>query len=263
MKKLLLMVLMFSWAFGFNYNGVWINKSAYQYNDPIKLQIKRERVTPFLYRNSKLVKLKTKKSTNTGVGLYEAWGFGYKNLVLFIKPINKNTIKVYEKKIDTNKKVVISRSFIFKRKNAIIKSIKKRFIGNWSSTDSFSAISKLTVRLLDGKVFVRAWRNTPRGQIPLGIARAKFYNNKLHITWYKGNLVVNATITGLNYNAQTNRYKTLKLYLKAKNLNNNLTNTQTIYFKKNSIDLPRPMYDGIRKHIKLGPVDINLLINSY
>lgn len=261
MKKIILLLsIFFASAFGYNYSGTWVNKSSYRYNDPTTLKISGTTITPYLSRSGQSVKLKAKKATPTGTGLYEAWGFGAKNLVLYIKPINSRQIKVYEKKIDTARKTVVTRSFIFAKKVPVTRNIKKRFLGNWKSNSAFSAISKLTIRDVDGNLYVRAWRNTPRGQRALGLARAKFYNNALHITWYKGNLVVNATIKGLNYNAKKNRYRTLQLSLSAKNINTGLTNRQTIYFSKKHL---RPTPRPIKKHIKVGPVDINLLINSY
>ena len=264
MKKIILLLsVLFASAFGYNYSGTWINKSESRYNDPIKLKITGTTISPFIKRGSQQVRLKAKKATQTGTGLYEAWGFGAKNLVLYIKPLNSTKIKVYEKKIDTDRKIVISRSFIFVKKGSVVKRIKKRFVGNWRSSSNFSAISKLTIREADGGIYVRAWKNGPRGVKPLGTAKAKYYNNALHITWYKGNLVVNATIKGLNYNAKTNRYRTLQLYISAKNINNGLTNRQTIYLKRARVGIPEPRFNPYKKHIKIGPVDVNLLINSY
>ena len=253
-------------AFGYNYSGTWVNKSTSKYNDPVILKINGTTVSPYIKRGNQRIKLKSKNATNTGNGLYEAWGFGVKNLVLYIKPINSTKIKIYEKKINTSNRTVITRSFIFAKKMGVTKSIKKRYIGNWRSTGAFSAISKLTVRNVDGNLYIRAWKNTPRGQKALGLARAKYYGNALHITWYKGNLVVNATIKGLNYNSNTNRYRTLQLDLRAKNINTGLTNRQTINFRRGKINIGRPIYREdrpIRKHLKIGPVDVNLLINSY
>jgi len=261
MKKIILLLMLSAISvFGFNYNGTWINKSVAKYNDPIKLNISANNIAPYLKRGNKIVKLKTKKSTNVGTGLFEAWGFGYKNLVLYIKPINSQKIKVYEKKIDTQKKIVITRSFIFMKKSTYNNRLKKAFIGNWESTDQFSAISKLNIRVVNNKIYVRAWKQSLNRERPLGLAQAKYYNNKLHITWYRGDLVVNATISGFNYNSNNNRYQTLKLFLKAKNINSGLENRQVIYLKKRVLKpTPRP----IQKHIKVGPIDINMLLNSY
>ena len=265
-RVLLLLAALAVSAFGYNYNGTWVNKSTSKYNDPVVLKISGTTISPFIKRGSKRVKLKSKSATSTSNGLYEAWGFGDKNLVLYIKPINSVKIKVYEKKINTSKRTVVTRSFIFTKKGAATKSVKKRYVGNWRSSGAFSAISKLTVRNVDGQLYVRAWKNTPRGQKALGLARAKYYGNALHITWYKGNLVVNATIKGYNYNSRTNRYRTLQLNLNAKNINTGLTNRQTINFKRGKIHIKHPIYRedrAIRKHLKIGPVDVNLLINSY
>jgi len=265
MKKiLLLLTTLAASAFAYNYSGTWTNQSEYRYNDPIKLKINGNTITPFLNRDDQIVKLRAKNSTNTATGLYEAWGFGVKNLVLYIKPINNTKIKVYEKKIDTARKTVVTRSFIFAKKVNIVRNIKKRYIGNWKSSSNFSAISKLTIRNAGNKLYVRAWKNTPNGQRPLGLARAKYYNNRLHITWYRGNLVVNATIRGLNYNSERNRYETLELNLSAKNISTGLTNRQTIYFtKKHHNTNIQPPIHTMKKHIKVGPIDINLLLNSY
>ncbi len=262
MKRVfLLLAVLAASAFGFNYSGTWVNKSSYKYNDPIKLKISGTAITPYLYRDEHIVKLKRKNATKTGTGLFEAWGFGAKNLVLYIKPINSTKIKVYEKKIDTNRKIVVTRSFIFRKKGAVNSNIKNRYVGNWKSTGAFSAISKLTIRKVDNQLYVRAWKNTGGGQRPLGLARAKYYSNALQITWYKGNLVVKAKITGMNYNPSTKKYQTLKLDLRAKNLNSGIENRQTIYFSRNR-EIYAPV-KPIRKRIKLGPLDINLLINSY
>ena len=265
-KILLLLSALAVLAFGYNYNGTWINKSESKYNDPIVLKISGTTISPYIKRGEQRVKLKSKNATSTGNGLYEAWGFGVKNLVLYIKPINSSKIKVYEKKINTSKRTVVTRSFIFTKKASITKSIKKRYVGNWKSSDAFSAISKLTVRNVEGNLYVRAWKNTPRGQKALGLAKAKYYGNALHLTWYKRNLVVNATIRGLNYNSRTNRYRTLQLDLRAKNINTGITNRQIINFRRGNINISRPIYredKPIRKHLKIGPVDVNLLINSY
>ena len=259
-RVLLIFTLMFSWAFAYNYSGIWINKSESRYNDPIKLKIQNHTITPFLKRGSQNIRLKSKNATDTGTGLFEAWGFGAKNLVLYIKPINSSKIKVYEKKIDTDRKIVITRSFIFVKQANIIKKLKKRFIGNWRSSNPLSAVSKLTIRLIDNNIYIRAWRKTAYGIEPLGVAKAKFYNNTLHISWYKNNLIANATIKGLNYSSLENRYNTLKLDLRIENADSGLVNREIIYFKRAKFKDFQKRY---KKHIKVGPVDVNLLINSY
>jgi hypothetical protein len=248
-----------SLAFGYNYNGFWKNSSITSYNDPIVLKINGNRVSPILERGEKRVALKTKVATNVGSGLFEVWGYGYKNLVLFIKPINSTKVRVIAKKVDTKRKRVITKSFVFVKKSPP-QSIRKRFIGNYISSSNFSAIKKITVREVDGKLFVRAWKNTRYGLKPLGVARAKLYNNRLHLTWNRGNLMVEATIKGYNYSSKINRYRNLELRVKATNLDTNLTNSQTIQLARRSVSVPpQPIY----RKFKIGPVDVNLMINSY
>ena len=260
MKRVIFLLAVFaSMAFGFNYNGVWKNVSATNYNDPILLKISGHKVTPILKKRNKRVSLKAKEATNVGCGLYEAWGHGYRNLVLLIKPINSYKLKVIAKKINTKAKKIHTKTFIFTKKRPP-QSIKKRFIGNYKSTTNFTAIKKITIREVDGKLFVRAWRHTRYGLEPLGVAKAKFYNNKLHLTWSKGNLVVEATIRGYNYSPSLKRYKNLELDVKATNIKNGLTNRQIIQLRRVNVDVPqRPVY----KRVKIGPVDVNLMINSY
>ncbi len=282
MKRVILLLTIFAaYAFGFNYNGTWINRSDSSYNDPIKLEIEGTRVRPSIQRGAKVFTLKSKQATQLQSGLYEAWGFGPKNLVLYIRPINSNKIKVVEKKIYTNKKKVYTKSFIF-TKNRPIQSIRKRYIGKFRSTSRFSALSRVVIRDVDGKLFVRAWRKTRNGIKPLGVARAKLYGNKLHISWNRRGLVVNATIRGYNYNSSNNRFRNLELNLKATNLNSGLTNRQTIQLKRGvtpmpkreiysrpiNKPMPKPIYTApnprlIHKRVKIGPVDVNLMINGY
>jgi len=261
MKRFFLIIAMLSvWAFGYNYSGTWINKSETNYNDPVRLIIKGKNVKPILKRGSKRVALKGKNTTNVGNGLFEAWGYGYKNLVLYIKPINSTKLRVTAKKIDLNKKRVITKSFIFKKKSNPTIGIRKRFVGNFKSMSNFSAIKKITIREVDGRLFVRAWKNTANGVKPLGVARAKLYDNKLHMTWNRGNLVVSATIKGYNYNSNKRRYNNLELSIKATNLNTGLTNRQTIQLKRGFIAVtPQPIY----RKMKIGPVDVSFMINSY
>ena len=260
MKKVLLLLTIFaSLAFGYNYNGVWKNASATEYNDPVILKIKNNKVSPILKKRDRRVALKSKATTNVGSGLFEAWGHGQKNLVLFIKPINNRKLRVIAKKIDTQRKRVITKSFIF-TKNRPPKSIRKKYIGNYKSLSNFSAIKKVAIREVDGKLFVRAWKNTRNGLKPLGVARAKLYNNKLHMTWNRCNLMVEATIKGYNYNSRVNRYRNLELNIKATNLNTGLTNRQTMQLRRGSVIVPP---QPIRRRIKIGPVDVNLMINSY
>ena len=245
--------------FGYNFNGVWVNKSGAKYNDPIKLAIKGSYVTPFIKRGNKIYKLKQKRATNIGgKELFEAWGFGYKNLVLLIKPINRFKIKVIAKKIDTKAKKVVTKSFIFSNRQKVINSIKKsRFIGNWVGGNQFSALSRVAIRLENGKLLVKAWRPSNRGDIYIGSSIAKIRGNKLFATWHKDNLVINANFTGIG--VINNRYKKLKVNISAKNLTNGLSNWQTMYLIKSKPNISKPQI----RHIKVGPVDINLLINSY
>jgi len=260
MKKFFLVLTVFVVnLFGYNYNGNWINKSGANYNDPIKLIIKGNKVKPILIRGERRVALKSKVATNVGNGLFEAWGHGYKNLVLFIKPVNRYKLRVTAKKIDVDKKRVLTKVYTFVKKGIITPGIRKRFTGNFRSTSGFSAIKKISIREVDGKLFVRAWKNTPNGVRPLGVARAKLYDNKLHITWNRANLVVKATVRGYNYNAFNNRYNNLELSIKATNLNSGFINRQTMQLKRGSVDVLQPIY----KNIKIGPVDVNLMINSY
>jgi hypothetical protein len=261
MKKVLLLLTVFaSMAFGYNFNGTWKNASQSGYNDPVVLKItNNNKVSPVLKRGARRVALKSKSTTNVGNALYEAWGHGQKNLVLLIKPINSRKLRVIAKKIDTKRKRVITKKFIFVKKLAP-QNIRKRYTGNYISSSNFSAIKKIAIREVDGKLFVRAWKNTRNGLRALGVAKAKIYNNRLHITWNRANLEVVATIKGYNYSKNRNRYRNLELYVKATNLNNGLVNTQTIQLKRGSISVPpQPLY----KRIKIGPVDVNLMINSY
>ncbi len=262
MKRVIFLVAMFaSLAFGYNYNGVWKNSNIANYNDPIVLKINGNSVKPILKRGDRRVALKSKVATNVGNGLFEAWGYGYKNLVLFIKPINKRKLRVVAKKIDTQRKRVITKSFVFVKKSPPV-SVRKRYIGNYRSTSNFSAIKKIAIREVDGRLFVRAWKNTRDGLRPLGVARAKLYNNRLHMTWNRGDLVVDATIRGYNYSSRLNRYKNLELNIKATNLNTGLTNRQTIQLSRGGVHVP-PQPQPIHRRFKIGPVDVNLMINSY
>jgi len=247
--------------FSYNFSGTWTNTNTARYNDPVKLEISGNNVTPFIKRGQRVYKLKQKSATNIGnVELFEAWGFGYKNLVLLIKPINASKIRVVEKKIDVNKKRVITRSFVFKNSKRVdVKPIKRRFVGNWRGGNRFSALSRLSIRMDGNNALVSAWRPTNRGDKYMGSTIAKLRNGKLHTTWERGNLVVNATITGYNYDRRTNRYDKLKVDIKATNTANGLSNWQTLYLVKNRPNIDRPTI----RHFKIGPVDINLLTNSY
>ncbi len=267
MKRVILTIVMFiTYAFGFNYSGTWINKSDISYNDPIKLKIENRSIRPIIKRGDKIVALKKKETTIVGNELYEAWGFGSKNLVLLIKPITKNKIRVIEKKIYTNKKVIYTKSFLFVRKEPII-NIKKRYLGNYRSSSSFSAISRISIKEIDGELFVRGWKKGRYKDRPLGIAKAKLYNNKLHITWRKKDLIVSATIKGYNYNPNNNKFRNLQLDIKERDINSELTNRQTIQLKRGLVKFPPRVVtqspQSIYKKFKIGPVDVNLMINSY
>jgi len=264
MKKIMLLfIVTLSMAFGFNFNGTWINKSATKYNDPVKLKITNSNVVrPYIKRSGGIAKLKAKRATKVGNELYEAWGFGNKNLVLLIKPINKYKIRVIAKKIDVANKKIITKSFIFAnaaRQNYI--TYKKRYIGTWRSTSSFSALSKISISQENGALYIKAWKRDRYGIRYMGKSKANVINGKLKTTWQRGNLYVSATISGYKLD-RYGKYKTIKMNLRATNLVTDITNSQTIYF--NRISSPTPNINKPQiKHIKVGPLDINLLIKSY
>jgi len=263
MKKIVLIItLLLTSVFGFNYNGTWVNNSPTNNNDPIQLKITNSNVTPYIKRGTHLAKLKTKKATNTGRGLFEAWGYKNRNLALFIKPINSYTIKVYAKKINVAKHRIVTKTFIFKNKGrqSVIRT-KKRYAGSWVNQSPFSAISRLRIKQQNGKVIVKAWRPTRFGEQYLGAATARVKGGKLYLNWKRDSISVKANITGLNYNSKRGRYNKLKLNLTAYNSRNGVTSSQTIYLRRSN-DLPdygRPL----NKRIKIGPLDINIMTNSY
>ena len=244
---------------------MWVNQGKVQYNDPIKFSIKNGSITPFIKRGTRVAKLKTKKATNTGVGLFEAWGFRNKNLALFFKPINSYTLKVYVKKIDVSKRVIYTKTFLFKNQARLNnRVVKKRYVGIWKNNTPFSPISKLRITKKGNDLIVKAWRPTENGPLYLGAAKARIKGNKLYLTWKQRGILVNATITGMKYDSINNRYNQLKLYIKAKNLRTGLSSEQTIYLNRhhkrhNVPQTGRP----VSKHYKVGPLDVNLLINSY
>jgi hypothetical protein len=256
MKRVFLLIAILSaWAFGYNYSGTWVNKSATNYNDPVKLVITGTKVKPFIRRGEDSAALKVKNATNVGSGLFEAWGHGGKNLILFIKPINSYKLRVIAKKIDVNRKKILTKSFIFAKKGAVTVSMKKRFVGNYKGGNSFSAINKLSIRLVDGQLFVRAWKRRNGTLVPLGVARAKLYNNRLHITWNKGGLVVDATIRGYNFSSSSNRYRNLELSINATNLNNGLSNSQTMQLRRARVSVPsHPVYREPRRVHRIRPI---------
>ncbi len=265
MKRIiLLLTFLISSTFAYNYNGTWINQSSTTFNDPVKLTIKNGYVTPYIKRGSQVAKLKSKKATNTGTGLFEAWGFRTKNLALFIKPINSYKIKVYAKKIDVDKRAIYTKTFIFTNKTRLsTKRIKNRYVGVWKTNSPFSAISKLRIEKRGNDLIVKAWRPTAEGPLYLGAAKARVKGKKLYLNWKRRHLAVSAVISGLQYDSRHNRYNQLKLYIKAKNLRSGLVSEQTIYLKRRHT-AQSPIYrETTQKHYKVGPLDINLLINSY
>jgi len=262
-KIVFISTLLISSVFGYNYNGTWVNKSPTNNNDPIQLKITNSNVTPYVKRGANIAKLKTKKATNTGTGLFEAWGYKNRNLAIFIKPINSYTVKVYVKKINVAKKRMATKSFIFKNKSRLNHiNTKKRYSGSWVNQSPFSAISRLNIVQKNGKIVVKAWRPTRYGEQFLGTSTAKVKGSKLYLNWKRNNMSVKANISGLNYNSKKNRYNKLKLSLTAYNSRNGVSSSQTIYLRRVANRLPnigRPM----SKHIKVGPLDINIMTNSY
>ncbi len=234
MKRILILLGMLSFlAFGYNFNGNWINKGEPNYNDPVKLVIKNGQISPMLTRPSGLVKLKTKTATRVSNGYFEVWGFGNKSIALLIKPINSNKIRVIAKKINLNKRKVYTKSFIFARKRA--RSNGRPFIGRYHSRSNnlFTAISKVQIYKENGRLYVKAWRNTPRGERALGIARAVLKGNRLYMRWERRDIFVKANIQGLNRNGQ-NRFKRIRLNIIARNLRTDISNSQTIILRRNN-----------------------------
>ncbi len=265
MKKIVLLItFLMSSIFAYNYNGVWVNQNRVGYNDPIKISIKNGVVTPFIKRGQRVAKLKSKKATNTGNGLFEAWGFRNKNLALFIKPINNYTLKVYAKKIDVRKRVIYTKTFTFKNRSRLLsKQVLNRYIGVYKNSSPFSAISKINIVKNGNNLIVKAWRRVDNEEHYLGAAKAKVVGKKLYLRWKKGNILVRATINGVKYNSVQNRYSQLQLSLRAKNLRSNLENRQTIYLQRVAKSALPHIGRPVMKHYKVGPLDINLLINSY
>jgi hypothetical protein len=264
MKKIILiMTLLLTSVFGFNYNGTWVNNSPTNNNDPLQLKITNSNVTPYIKRGVHIARLKTKKATNTGRGLFEAWGYKNRNLALFIKPINSYTIKVYAKKINVVRHRIVTKTFIFKNKSRLGRiTTKKRYAGSWVNQSPFSAISRLRIKQKNGQIIVNAWRPTRFGEQYLGAATARVKGSKLYLNWKRDNIAVTANITGLNYNRKRDRYNKLKLNLTASNSRNGVTSSQTIYLRRanNLPEMARPL---INKHLKVGPLDINIMTNSY
>ena len=261
MKKLLVtLILAVGTLFGYNFTGTWVNQSPHSINDPVKLKISGTKVTPYIKRGNGLAKLKTKNATDVGGALFEAWGFGNKNLVLYIKPINSTKIKVIEKKIDVKRKKILTKVFTFKNKSRVsANTIKRRFVGTYRNNDRLSALSKVVISNVNGNLYVKAWRHGESGSRYLGSTKARIVGNKLYTKWRKGNLLVNATISGVKLKDNGTRYRTIRIDIKAKNLRTGYVNRQTIYLTRTRPNVDRPFV----KHIKVGPMDINLLINSY
>jgi len=263
MKKIILISLLFiTSVFGYNFNGTWTNTSPTSYNDPIRLKIYKNTITPYIKRGNNIAKLRAKKATNTGNGLFEAWGFRDKNLVIFAKPINSYKIKVIVKKINVTQRKITTKNFIFTNKSKLANTkAKKRYAGRWVNYNSFSAISRLQIRQKSGKIYVKAWRPTRFGEQYLGTAIASVKGSRLYINWRKNNIKVKANMIGLNFNKFQNRYNKLRLNLTAYNTRNGVSNSQTIYFRRSNTlpTIGRP----IMKTIKVGPLDINIMTNSY
>ncbi len=261
MKKILLILLSTLFAVAYNFNGIWLNQKRVEakYNDPIKIVIKNGTLTPYIKRSGKkIAKLKPKYATKVQNLLYEAWGFENKSLVLLIQPLNSTKIKVIAKKIDLSKKKILTKIFYFKKYTS--SSAKtKAFLGTWVNYNPFSAVSKMKISLYKNDIIIKAWRPVENKNQYLGAATATIKGNKLYIRWIKQNLIVKATIVGEKY--YNNSYHQLRMYIKATNSYTGISNEQTIIFKrKNQITPPPKPYI---KHIKLGPIDLNLLIKSY
>ncbi len=228
MKRILTLLTLLSYlAFGYNFNGTWINKTGARYNDPIKLIIKNGNISPILNRNGNYVRLKTKHATRAGNGYYEVWGFKNKSLALFISPVNSSKVRVIAKKINPITKKIITKSFLFARKGQV--AHLNQFIGNYRSRNNnlFTAISRLHIYKQGGKLYVKAWRNTARGERPLGTTQAWLEGNRLRMDWEKRAILVRASIVGLRKNS-LGRFNKIKLSLEARNLRTNLFNRQTI-----------------------------------
>ncbi len=229
MRRIILLLALLSYfAFGYNFNGTWINKTGANYNDPVKLIIKNGTISPLIKRNEKLIRLKRKQATRAGNGYFEVWGFKNKSIALFISPINRNKIRVIAKKINPTKKRIITKSFLFAKKGSNRVNLNQ-FIGDYSSQNSnlFTAISRLHIYKSGGKLYVKAWRNTARGERPLGITQAWLEGNRLRMDWEKRAILVRASIVGLRKNS-LGRFNKIKLSLEARNLRTNLFNRQTI-----------------------------------
>ncbi len=234
MKRIFTLLALLSYlAFGYNFNGVWINKTGANYNDPVKIIIKNGKVTPLLNRNGDYVRLKTKYATHAGNGYFEVWGFKNKSIALFIAPVNSSKIRVIAKKINPAKKRIITKSFLFARKGRAINL--NQFVGDYRSRHNnlFTAISRIHIYKSGGKLYVKAWRNTARGERPLGIAPARLVGNRLYMEWEKRAILVKANILGLRKNG-SHRFQKIQLTLEARNLRTNIYNKQTLVLTRDN-----------------------------
>lgn len=233
MKKIVtLMGLLSLFLFGYSTNGTWINKNGAGYKQIVQLKIKNGAITPLVNIGRKrFAKLKTKQATLVNRGLFEAWGFKNRNLALYVTPIDANRLRVVEKDINTQKRTIRTKIFYLTKKRAPQISFKRQFIGNYRSGDIFSAISRVKVFQRGGQLYVKAWRNTPRGQRVLGTSLARLKNGKLHMRWQRGNILVHAKIWGYRKNSQ-NRYQKIQLFIKAKNLQFGQTKKQIINLRR-------------------------------
>ena len=232
MKRILTLLALLSYlAFGYNFNGTWINTSGTGYNEPAKLIIKKGRVSPVLKRGKNFVRLKTKTPTKVVNGFFEVWGIKNRSLALVATPINSSKIRVIVKKINPSQRKIVTKSYIFTRKSRPVYS--NQFLGSYHSRHNnlFTAISRVVIFKRDGRLYVKAWRNTPRGERPLGIARARLKGNRLYMEWEKRAILVRANITGIRKNAK-NRYKLIKLNINARNLRTGVSNSQSIVLKR-------------------------------
>lgn len=232
MKRILTLLAMLTFiAFGYNFNGTWINKTDSNYNDPVKLIIKNGRITPLLNRNGDYVRLKTKAATRVGNGYFEVWGFKNKSIALNITPINRTKIRVVAKKIIPARKHITTKSFLFTRKG--VATNLNQFVGRYRirNNNLFSAISRLHIYKNGGKLYVKAWRNTPRGERALGIAPARLVGNRLYMEWERGEIYVKANIRGLRKN-RANRFQRIRLNIEARNLRTNIYNKTAVILKR-------------------------------
>lgn len=235
MKRILTLIGLLSiFLFGYSANGTWINNNKAGYKEIVQLTIKNGVVTPLVnIGHNRFAKLKTKRATPANSGLFEAWGFKNRNLALFLRPINANRLKVVAKNINTQNRTIRTKILYFTKKRAPHKSFNRQFIGNYHSKDLFSAISTVKIFQRGGQLYVKAWRNTPRGQRVLGTSRARLKNGKLHMRWQRGNIIVHAKIWGYRKNSR-NTYRKIQLFIKAKNLRFGQSKKQIINLRRDN-----------------------------